>query len=209
MADWLKLAIIIVVVFLIAVGVYVWINTTDDLEVVVVSQAAFYEVPVEDYQPRKTGGWDETVPSDAYDMTSQRKQRGSHQQYSGQSCSGSGSKRTCTSLYITVPDFDTWVDYTVDRWQVIRIATAAYQSSTDDLKCPNPDVKEDVIIKHGSQRALPCVKHYSVNVIAADKPYTCPVESDLWFAMRPDTKWSMKVGKFTGTPWCDTLGDES
>jgi hypothetical protein len=208
MSDWLKVGIIILVIVLIVGVVYAWINTTDDLEAVIAGQSAFYEVPVEDYQPRKTGGWDETVPKDAYDMTSQRKQRGSHQQWMGQTCSGSGSKRTCTNNYITIPDYDTWVDYTVDRWQVIRIATAAYQSEKDDLKCPNPDVKEDAVVKHGSQRALPCVKHYSVRVVAAEKPYTCPVNSDIWFAMDIGTKWSMKVGKFTGTPWCDTLGDD-
>lgn len=209
MNDLMKLAVGAAVLGLIALGVYLWVSTADVHSVTVTAQEAFYEVPVEDYQPRKTGGWDETVPGDAYDMTSHLKKRGSHQEYMGETCYGSGSKRTCTNNYMTVPDFDTWVDYTVDRWQVIRIATAAYHSDKDDLQCPNPDVKEDTVVKHGSQRALPCVKQYSVNVIAADKTYSCPVNSDMWFAMDKGTSWSMKIGKFTGAPWCDTLGAQS
>lgn len=202
-AKWIL--IVTTAIGLLAIGVYLWFSTADTHEVEVTAQEAFYEVPVEDYQPRKAGGWDETVPSDAYDKTSYSKQRGSHQQFSGQTCVKIGKTNSCTNNYITIPDYDTWVDYTVDRWQVIRTATAAYHSSKDALICPDPDVKEDAVIKYGSQRAQPCIKHYSVTLKDADRAYSCDVNSDVWFALPAGTVLHLKVGRFTQTPWCDTI----
>lgn len=192
MADWQKLAIIGLVILAIGCGIYMWFSTSDEVEVVVVAQSAVYEVPVQDFQARHYEGWIGSVPADAYDRTEERRK-------SGQTCTKIGKITTCTNRY------NTWVKFTADRWAWIRNEVAYYDSPQDDLQCPDPKLG-GAIEGYGSQRALPCVKRYSVDVIAADKPFTCHVESDLWFAMKPDTKWAMKVGKFTGTPWCDTLG---
>jgi hypothetical protein len=194
-SDLMKLAIGAAVLGLIVLGVYVWTSTTDVHSVTVTAQEAFYEVPVEDYQPRQLSGWDETVPSDAYNRSESRRKR-------SETCNKIGKVNVCSSNY------DTWVSYTADRWQLIRIATAAYHSAEENLQCPNPDVKEDVVVKHGSQRALPCVKNYSVGLQDGDKSYSCAANSDAWFDMPIGTKLSVKVGRFTQVPWCDTLGGD-
>lgn len=194
MSDAVKVTIGAGVILALGIGVYLWFSTADVHKVKVTAQEAFYEVPVEDYQPRQASGWDETVPGDAYNKSSYSRKR-------SETCSKIGKVSVCS------PNYDTWVEYTVDRWQVIRVATAAYHSAKDDLKCPNPDVKEDAVIKYGSQRATPCIKHYSVTLKDADRGYSCGVNSDVWFAMPEGTVLHLKVGRYTQTPWCDTLGE--
>jgi hypothetical protein len=201
--------ILILIAIVVAVGIFIyfWVFTSEDKTLVITAQEAFYQVPVEDYQPRQKGGWDETVPADAYNQNAYSKQRGSHQVYTGQTCTGSGKDETCHSNYISVPDYDTWVNYTVNRWEVKRIATAAYHSSKENLLCPDPDVYEDSPenIHFGSQRATLCLKAYSVTMELEGEKWSCPVKSDDWFTMPIEKVVTMKVGTYTRAPWCDTL----
>lgn len=181
---------------------FLLINATEEHTVTLTSRLAVYTVPVEDYQPRQTGGWDETVPPDAYNRSAYEKQRGDHDIYIGDSCSGSGDDRRCSPMYQTVKDYDTWVDYTVDRWQWKRSVVNQFTSTEDTLVCPNPDVRPDCE-GYGCERALACEMSYSISLKDTNGAWDCSVSLDQWLHM--SGQYTLTVRRFFNQPYCDLL----
>lgn len=74
---------------------------------------------VQDFQPRRKSDWYDH-PDDAYDVYEDYRYHYSVQVYDGQTCTGTGSSRSCVSHYHTRSVYDWWYEYTVDRWEHFR-----------------------------------------------------------------------------------------
>lgn len=162
------------------------------------------EIQVENYLPRRYGDWDETVPSDAYERNCYRKQRGSHQVYLGETCVGTGNNEVCTSHYMTVPDYDTWCDYTADRWGYARSLVTAGTTHNDPAPSwaaldftPCPEI--------GCEREGMHSERYQVYLSYDDVYFGCPVAFAMWGEYRRGDRYVIQIGRFLPIPRCETI----
>jgi hypothetical protein len=161
------------------------------------------EIQVQDYQPRPYAGWDETVPTDAYDITCRTRQRSSHRVSMGETCTGTGSRRTCTTDYVTIPDYDQWCEYTADRWGYKRSLISEGQAEIPAWAAVDVTPCEG----YGCEREADHLERY--NTYLADQStgdvYTCAYEQDYWSGLRVGTVYGMDVGQVIHIPRCETL----
>ena len=201
-----------VLVTLVVMGLAIAFLTTSPEEVVVAGHTWTREILVEIFLARRYGGWRNTVPSDAYDRTCYTKQSGSHQVKTGESChevcSGTGENRTCrpscTNIYTTVIDYDTWCDYTADRWGYARSQVTSgvtrndpppFWATPDFTPCPDLGCERE-----GSHKEL-----YRVTFEYGETAFTCPEPFADWGEYRIGDAYTLEVGTFIKIPRCETL----
>lgn len=171
------------------------------------------EIEIEDFRPRTDGDWDESVPADAYNRHCYEKQRGSRQVESGshEEChdvdQGDGSfRRECHTVkeYRSEPVYDTWCDYTVDRWWYARTVKAS-GSETDPPVWPTYTLATGAGL-YGKEREGSRHETYTVIVREDDgDSHSCDFKDQAKWASYPvGTKVSLKL-YITGKPDCDTL----
>ena len=164
------------------------------------------EIQVENYLSRAYSGWDEQMPGDAYNRSCSRRQRGSHQQYMGQTCNKVGAQNVCTSNYITIADYDDYCSWTADRWGYVRSLVA-----DGDVRpiWPSVDVTpcESNSIALGCEREGQHVQTYTVHFqdTADGRIYACSYEQDYWASFNTGELFRMDVGQFTNWPRCETV----
>lgn len=87
------------------------------------------QMEVQDFQPRRRGDWYGT-PDDAYDVSSSYLYHYTRQVYDGETCTDTGTSRSCTSNYHSEAVYDWWYDYTVDRWEFSEWLATSAQNHT-------------------------------------------------------------------------------
>jgi len=124
--------------------------------------------------------------------------------YDGETCSGTGEERRCTSRYHSVTDYDTKCDYTADRWGYSRSQTTTGENKDDPppyWATPDYETCRDL----GCERAGRNIEHYTVSFVAEDRPFDCEFSQGYWSEYRTNDRYSVDVGTFIHHTRCDTL----
>jgi hypothetical protein len=103
-------------------------------------------IRIQEYAAVREGSWDEAVPISSYNRTCYDRQRGSRQVDTGQQrCTnvqvdnGDGTfsqRQQCSPIYRDEPVYDTWCDYTIERWADVQPAVAQGSSIGDAPRWP-------------------------------------------------------------------------
>ena len=194
------------VIGLIGFGIWAVFFWSRPIDVIVTGHNWVHEQQVEDFQPRQQSLWCDAMPADAYNITRYREARGSHQQYTGQTCTtDSDGDQTCRANYITVTDYDDKCYYTVDRWAYERSVYANGDRLTEAVYWPNPDLSPCVNVIFGCERAGQQIPSYTVHFRDGETSYQCDFDFSRWLSMRMETWWSGEVGNITGWLKCNSL----
>ena len=149
-------------------------------------------IAIEDFQPRARGDWQESVPFDAYNRSSSQKIRSYKQVPDGTEQVAVTKSRPVTKIrtvntgnggfttetytdyesytdyetrtkYKDVPVYDTWIDYTVDRWG----STTPARSSGNDRKpyWPETNVSSHNPVKIGDTREGARSQSYQIHLL--------------------------------------------
>ena len=171
-------------------------------------------IEIEQYRPRYESAWCDSMPLDAYGISSEQRQRGSRQVPDGEDCrvvrsdQGDGTfvERTeCTPRYRDEPIYDDYCTYSVNRWGYERAVRAQGSSLDDPLVWPQTDIRRTGTCL-GCEREGRRLETFSVTLRAGDdKTYTCAVPFDRWQTMPVESTWKMDVGVITGQPDCRSL----
>ena len=194
----------------------IFVFTAKD-SVTVTAQGHTWErtIDIEEFQQVRDGAWQSSVPGDAYNRSCSRKQSGTKRVADGQECqtvrrdNGDGTFRQvqeCQTRYREEPVYDTWCDYTVDRWLVINIA------KTNGTLDNTPDWPETSLNCAGQNR-LGCeregtrAEEYLVTFRGDEnREYHCGFSQDEWSQIPIESVWSVDVRKFDrNAADCDSL----
>lgn len=162
------------------------------------------EQQVEDFQARYYEGWDETVPTDAYSTSCNSRQRGSHRQYTGRTCTGTGSNRRCVSNYITVADYDNWCGYIVNRWDYVYSEIAEGDLNTP-IVAPEPSTRCTQVEEIGCQRYGAQIQTYSVSFVRLtdSSHFDCSFDRDFWQSLVDGNEYQMIFGTVFNESRCE------
>ena len=180
------------------------------------------EVDVERFTSQATSAWCEAMPSDAYQVTRSREQRGSKQVPDGQDChtvrveGGDGSftkRQECSPRYRDEPVYDTRCHYRVNRWLLLRTDKLAGNASLmpawpQPLLAGPPAGSMGLsggTALLGADRLGSKRERYQVTLQSAKgKQWTCTLSADRWVALADGKPVTMKV-RGTGGADCESL----
>ena len=173
------------------------------------------EVAIERYGPVQRSAWCDGLPGDARVIDSFPAQRGSRQVPDGEDCAmrrqdqGDGTYREtveCRPRYRAEPVMDRRCTYVVDRWTVVRTATAS-GSGFD----PRPRWPQPVLARQGQcdgcERLGARTESYQVTLreLESGRTHRCRVSEPRWRMLRPDMHYQAEVGAITDALNCDSL----
>jgi len=122
------------------VGYFVMASQVSDVHITATDHRWRFEVHTQVFTPTSGGNWQRNIPYDSYNRMCSMRQSGTHRTVIGQTChnehttrstqqcSTSGGvqhcqtvstpvvQRVCNNIYQYYRDYDTWCDYTVNRW---------------------------------------------------------------------------------------------
>ena len=110
---------------IVGAAVLVTIFWTKSAEVLVTGHRWERSIEIQVYQAINESSWCDQVPAEAYDMRQEQRQRGTKQVQDGEDCSdvnfnnGDNTVRQeqrCEPRYRSEPTYDTYCNYTVNRW---------------------------------------------------------------------------------------------
>jgi len=183
----------------------VLITWTRDTTVSVAAHAWEREIRIEDFAPRSRGDWCNSMPGDAYRVSRSERQRGTRQVADGETCTfrnvdrGDGTFRreeVCTTNYRSEPVYDTYCNYTVDRWEYARSAETAGANRTP--------VWADLRLG-GDERESGRDADYFLELRNENNDYRCQVDEDLWTQADEGSRWTLAIGAVAGEPRCNSL----
>ncbi len=200
---WIAVAVAIILVVLAA------IFTTHPITVKVIGQQWGREQKIENYEPRRNGDWHEMVPSDAYNMTCYTKQRSTRQVKSGEDCetktdSDGDTRRVCKDKYRSEPVYDTYCDYTVDRWQYARSQNVGGTDRRTPFYWPTPDFVA-CAGTYGCERLDGRNESYVISFSGDSHTLSCPVAQEMWLEYKAGDAYTLDIGTFIQIPRCETL----
>lgn len=207
--DGLKIIVPLVAGFSLLAGLILLFTWTEERSCRVKSRSWACAIEVERFRPVRDGSWYYSVPGDAYDKNCYTKQSGTRRVKTGESCttitSGSGkkrsSRRSCTPTYIYYPVFDTWCDYTVDRWRHERTVTST-GPGTQEVTWPDPRLVDNERIASNGRSAA-----YALDFTDTLKgnSFHCNVREGVYRQFKEGSLLRVDVGVVTGNPWCDSI----
>jgi hypothetical protein len=189
--------------------------STEEATVTVVGHVWEREIQIEDFQARSEGDWCDSVPGDAYDISRSERQRSTRRVQDGETCSvrridnGDGTfseREECRPTYRNEPVYDTYCDFTIDRWAVARSAIASGDSLSDALSWPSLNLIARSGI--GAEREGDREERYIVQFHRsdADDTYECTFDSEnRWREFAPNSVWTIEVGRVVGDARCGSL----
>lgn len=188
---------------LVAIFGFVMFSTKVD-DVQVTSHHWRIEQQIEDFQARAYEGWDETVPSDAYSVSCRRRQRGAHQQWTGQICTGTGTNRICTNQYITVPDYDDWCGYTANRWGYLTSHVNEGELN-DTILVPEPSTRCTEVEEFGCERYGQLIRTFTISFLRAsdNSTFDCNYEREYWASLVDGNTYKMVFGSIFNESRCE------
>lgn len=187
-----------------------------------VDKAWTREVDVERFTALTTSTWCDALPTDAYQVTRSREQRGTRQVPDGQDChtvrvdlgDGSFSRRQeCTPRYRDEPVYDTRCHYRVNRWQVQRTDKLAGHASLAPA-WPQPALAAAPggglgwaggVAPLGAERVGSRREDYRVTLQSAKgRQWVCSVDAARWTSLAEGKPVTLQV-RGTGGAVCDSL----
>lgn len=201
--NWRTMAVIGVVA-LVIVGAIAALTATRETKIIVRGHSWEREILIEQYQQVREGAWDEQVPIDAYSTSCSQRQRDTRQVPDGQECrtirtdNGDGTfseREQCTTRYRSEPVYDTWCDYTIDRWAYGRSVTTSGQSVNESPVWGEVTLKCEGQARLGCERESSRKETYLVHFAGTDndKTYQCPFPQDQWQNIRVESLWNARV----------------
>lgn len=217
---WLAVVAAVIVAVLTIVG-YLFVSKHDETAQLV-DKAWTREVDVERFTALTTSAWCDALPSDAYQVTRSREQRGTRQVPDGQDCQtvrvdmGDGSfsrRQECTPRYRDEPVYDTRCHYRVNRWQVLRTDKLAGHASLAPA-WPQPLLAaapagglgwSGGVAALGAERLGSRREAYQVTLQSAKgKQWVCAVDATRWASLAEGKPVTLKV-RGTGGAVCESL----
>lgn len=198
---------------IIVIGVLVALFWRRDTGAYVTGHAWERVIEVEEFGPRASGDWCDSMPGDAYNISRSERQRDTRQVPDGEDCrtvrsdngDGTFSERTeCTTRYRSEPVYDTFCSYTINRWAYERSVRAQGDSLADQPVWPDLNLRQTGTCI-GCEREGRRSETYRVMLRAGENTYTCDVPFDRWQSMGIETNWNLAVGVVTGQPDCGSL----
>lgn len=216
-ARWKTLLLVLVATVLVCtglgVGSWFW---TEAKGVEVTGHSWSRDIFIEKLAPRRDGSWCDGMPYDAYSVSRSERQRGTKQIPDGESCStvnvdnGDGTystRQSCHTTYRSEPIYDTWCDYTVDRWQRVDTRSAGGRSLTP---APHwPSVSVDGCASLGCRRIGGRREVYTVHMRDDDgDDQACAYGQGLWSSMGVGSRWTARKRVIWDNLVCDGLEPE-
>ncbi len=161
-------------------------------------------------QTLREGSWYYSVPADAREKNCYTKQSGTRKVKTGESCTtkttGSGksktTRRVCTDTYTRHPVYDTWCDYTIDRYRHQRTLTKT-GTGAEDVVWPDPGLGKDGFQeKKGDQSVA-----FALDFLDRGRGtrFHCNVPERLYAQLKEGKLLRLEVGVVTGNAWCDSI----
>ncbi len=202
------------VVLLAVCGVGFWLFSQTEEQAVIASEHEWTRtINVETYQRTQDGDWRNSVPAAAYNERCYEKQRGTERIADGEECrtvrrdNGDGTfteRQECETTYREEPTYDTWCDYSIDRWtasEAIRTSGTGLQPAPawgeTDFSCSGPRL--------GCEREAERNESYTVVFQGDDETFQCDFDQAEWAAISLESRWLLEVRQFGGGAACDTL----
>lgn len=217
---WLSVVVGLVLAALVVLA-YQFFSKHDET-VQLADKAWTREVDVERFTSQVTSAWCDAMPTDAYQVTRSREQRGSKQVPDGQDChtvrvdGGDGSftkRQECSPRYRDEPVYDTRCHYRVNRWLLLRTDKLAGNASLMPA-WPQPLLAgppaggmglSGAAALLGADRLGSKRERYQVTLRSAKgKQWTCTLSADRWAALADGKPVTLKV-RGTGGADCDSL----
>lgn len=176
-------------------------------------------ISIQEFSAVREGSWDELVPVGAYRATCYERQRGSRQVDTGrESCTnirvdnGDGTfsqRQQCSPIYRDEPVYDTWCDYTIDRWVDVQPAVARGDSLSDEPRWPSVSLNTcSGSPRLGCERESGRDEQYVVIFAEGNDDRAaaeCTFENEqIWRAFNLNSRWSGSK-RAVGGLLCDTL----
>lgn len=171
------------------------------------------EIDVETFRADARSDWCDSKPSDSYDISKTRKQKGTEKVADGETCApvrtdngdGTFSKSNkCTTKYKSVPTYADWCSFKVDRWVVTDTRKASGES-----KEPTPAWPKVEGLRGGSglgaQRIGPRREKYVAHFTAPKVDLACDYSEGQWKTFNVKQKVSASQGVLLGSITCDSI----
>ncbi len=199
------------------IALFVWLLTPNAAQISVSGHHWERTIGIQEYTALREGSWDESVPGDSYSRSCYERQRGSRQVDTGQrECTsvqidnGDGTFRQeqqCRPIYRDEPVYDTWCDYTVDRWIDITPAVTRGTSLEDTPRWAEVRLNTCSGTRLGCQRESGRVEAYTVEFTDTNSSanYECTFDSEsLWRSYSLNSSWDAQVRRLGGLD-CDSV----
>lgn len=204
------LILIAVVLF----GGYLVANTCSSQALNVTVEGRDWErsIQVEQRSEVQRGGWCDSVPADAGELTRERRVRSQDKVPDGETCvqkqrdNGDGTftaYEDCTPKYKSVDVYGDWCSWTGTDWFVVRTETA--KGSEEPPAWPPPRIARpgDCV---GCEREGARSATHTVHLRGgADQSWACTVDEQRFGASTVGSKWHGEAGGLSGNLRCDTL----
>lgn len=150
-----------------------------------------WEVPIEDYRPRRQSAWCDAMPRDAYGVAVSRRTR---------SCQ---TRKIGDVSYVDC-ERDDWCTFTVDRWAYVRSVVAEGGTRTDPPpRAPAYTLSGGDEEGYGRERALSRVERYTLQFAGEEEVSVgCSVSRETWERVRLGAHYEVWVGVLTWWPDC-------
>jgi hypothetical protein len=197
-----------------AIGLVVAALWTRPVTATVTGQTWERSIAIEQYGPARESGWCDAVPSGAYDVSRERRQREARRVEDGQDCTtvrvdqGDGTFREdekCTPRYREEAVTDDYCHYTVDRWSVERTVRATGEGADPGPRWPEARLTRQGECR-GCERTAARKERYVVRLaVEGDGDAECEAAEEAWRGMSPGSRWRARQRVVRGSMACDGL----
>ncbi len=215
-----RVVIALVLVFAgLVTALLLWSRPT---ELTVLDHSWQRKVDVQEYSQVSGGNWCDSIPSDAYGISRSERVREVNRIPDGEECyedcstsnsdngDGTFSQSTscstvCTTTYREEEVYDTWCDYTVDRWITVDTHTTSGEGLMPPPHWATPSVSNCASLgctRIGNKRGT-----YTVHLEDSDgRDGRCRYDQDQWAAMPVGARYEGRKRVILGSPVCKALG---
>jgi hypothetical protein len=195
------------------VAVLIFVFWTKEGQVNVQTHSWQRSIDIEEYKRVHEQNWRNRMPPRAYNSRCRQKQRDTRQVPDGETCQmvkrdqGDGTFREeqqCKTRYKSEPVYDSYCNYSVDRWTQIRKASA----KGEGLKAawPAPEVKSCATQNLGCQRLGPRSQSYSLSLKDDEgQIHDCDYPEDKWRQIADASTWLINFRVIDGGADCASL----
>lgn len=207
----------LIVAALACIGVIFLFTRTQSSTAVVTGHTWEREILIESLVPQEQSAWCDSMPADAYSISSRSEQRDTRRIPDGEICSvrrvdnGDGTfseREECEPRYREEPVYDDRCYFTVDRWGYSRSVVSNGDSQAVAPYWANAQLQFASGI--GAEREAGRDETYLL-ILRGDNDavYECEVNFDLWQNAALESAWKLEIGVVNGQPRCDTLAPAS
>lgn len=204
---------IIAAVAVVIIGGIWFLNRQREATAYVTAHSWEREIRIESLEARRDGTWCDSMPGDAYNVSRSERQRSSRQVPDGEECrtvrrdNGDGTfseRQECQTVYRSEPVYDTYCDYTVDRWGYKRSIPASGGSLNEEPYWPALNLSRTGNCL-GCEREQDRRETYTVVLREGENEYTCEVDLAQWQQMPIESTWTLNINATLGHADCSTL----